>query len=713
MEENQRQTTINRELYELDQDYKNDTNLNKYIEEAQNFYNGNQYPNQNFNNMIRVSLNICSFSATIKASKLCSTPIYLTYTADNNKTDCTALRRFDEYNCNKLHLKENNYQAALNGFVNGTEVTFIRWDDDDTTYKGIYKGGLSEEHLELRNFAVANPYIQDIQNQAWVMYWDEVPYKAVEDLLEGTDKEKKEKKELLMKECGAVFGDEKKNKEHVNHALVRLFTRFFRFNGEVFFMCQTSSVDVFKCPHPLSRKLSRNAAIKAMEEYRKIVSDNINDDMENRLDKVIDYNIDYEDVFLNTISNKEFTDDEYAKFKEKFSLYPFARFAPFNQNGSFYGRSDIKSLIPIQKGLNFSISMMLKCAENNAYNKIFAKPEALAGQTITNEPSQVITDYSGFTNGWGIKMAESQPMPNGLLDFADRLLAMTRVVYGFNDVMDGSISNQDMSGYMLQQMIKQANTPLEQQQQLFWLYNIEKAAIRLMYYKHYVDEAKYTYELDDSEYELQEQSRMMIKTALENGKPLKTMPNAKVEDFANPTHKTQVRDIKNDDLFGTNFDIAIDAMQGLNDSKLVEQQFWDNLFMQGNIQNISPDMLALYLQASPNVSERTKVALKNVLEKLEKTENTQLKNQLQQLAQYLEQVMAYAKQLEAQTGFQSNYLKNLTAEFSNKINGANKIIQAQQKDLMNMKEPKSKGEVKSNNARGIGGTTTLPQENIQ
>ena len=47
MEENQRQTTINRELYELDQDYKNDTNLNKYTEEAQNFYNGNQYPNQN------------------------------------------------------------------------------------------------------------------------------------------------------------------------------------------------------------------------------------------------------------------------------------------------------------------------------------------------------------------------------------------------------------------------------------------------------------------------------------------------------------------------------------------------------------------------------------------------------------------------------------------------------------------------------------------
>ena len=710
--ESQRKPTTNYELYNEDQNYKNDTNLNNYIKEAQDFYNGNQYPNTNFKNMIRVSMNICSFSAIIKSSKLNSTPIYLTYTADDNKTDCTALRRFDEYNCNKLHLKENNFQAALNGFVNGTEITYIRWDPDDTSYKGIYKGGLSEEHIDIRNFAVANPYIQDIQNQAWVMFWDDVPYKAIVDMLEGNKKTKAKKKELLRAEAGKVYGDEQKEKEHINHALVRLFTRFFRFNGEVFFMCQTETVDVFEYPHPLSRKIAKNYAKKALEEYRKIINEN-NEDEDARLDKVIDYDIDYEDIFLNTISNEKITDEEYKNIKEKFSLYPFARFAPFNQNNSFYGRSDIKSLIPIQKGINFMISMVLKCTENNAYNKIFVKPETLQGQTITNEPSQVITDFSSFTNGWGIKMAESQPIPNGILDFADRLLAMTRVIYGFNDVMDGSITNQDMSGYMLQQMIKQANTPLEQQQQLFWLYNVEKAAIRLMFYKHYVDEAKYTYELTDAEYEQNEQARRMLYNAVASGKQMETMPNAKPEDFEEKTHKTQIRDMKGEDLFGVNFDIAIDAMQGLSDSKLVEQQMWDTLLLNGNIQNIDPEILTLYLQARPNVSERTKVALKQTLETLKHSENQQLKDKLQQLSQYLEQVMAYAKNLEAQNGYQSSYLKNLTAEFAGKINNANKIIQAQQKDLQNMKEPKSKGEVKSNNARGISGTTTVPQEQMQ
>ena len=183
MDKNQRSNTINYDLFLLDQQYKADSNLIAYIDQAQNFYNSKQYPNSNFNNMIRVTLNICAMSAQIKASKICGTPIYLAYTADDSETDCNALSQFDKYNCNKLHLEESNYQAALNGYVNGTEITFIRWDPDDTTYKGIYKGGLVEEHIDLRNFAVANPYIQDIQNTilscsntASMYFWHNLDY---------------------------------------------------------------------------------------------------------------------------------------------------------------------------------------------------------------------------------------------------------------------------------------------------------------------------------------------------------------------------------------------------------------------------------------------------------------------------------------------------------------------------------------------------------
>lgn len=700
--ENQRQQTTNYELYLLDAQFKQDSNLIKCVDQAQNFYNGEQYPNANFNNMIRITLNICSFSANIKASKICGTPIYLTYTADNMETDCTAIRQFDEYNCNKLHLKTSNFQAALNGFVNGTEVTFIRWDDDDTTYKGIYKGGLVEEHIDLRNFAVANPYIQDIQNQAWVMFWESYSVGAIKDICEGkTEKEKQEKLEAINREVGKGMPDEYKKQDYINHSLCTMFTRFFRIDGEVYFMCSTEEVDLFAYPHPLSRKVGKGIIKKVVDEYIKKVKENAK--TENG-DLILDYKIDYEDLIMCSTDSTAFTDKEYKEIKEKFSLYPFAVFRPFAQNRSFYGRSDIRSLIPVQKGINFGVSMMLKCAENNAYNKIIVKPEALQGQVITNEPSQVLVDHSGFTNGWGIKFAESQPMPNGLLDFTEKLLGMTRVIYSFNDVMDGSLTNQDMSGYMLQQMIKQSNTSIEQQQQLFWQYNEEKAAIRLTYYKHYVDKARYVTELTDAEYDGEEQARKIMHKALLNGKKLKQYPDAKAEDFEKPTHKRKVQSIKNEDMYGVNFDISVEAMQGLSDSKLVEQQTWDNLLLNGGINNIQPEILNLYLQAAPNISPRTKAALKNIIENLEQNRCRQLENQLKETVSKTQQIIAYATQLENTLGYQGKYLQGLKNEFSTKINAQNKIIGGLTKEMDKYREMGSnQGEVKSDNARGVSG----------
>ena len=688
-----KKVTRNYELYELDRRFKDEKNVIKYIDEAQDFYNGNQYPNENYNNMIRVTLNICSFAASIKASKVAGTPIYLTYTADDNTTDCIALQRFDEYNQMKMNLNTNNYQAALNGFVNGTEITYIRWDDDDTSYKGIYKGGLVEEHIDLRNFAVANPYIHSIQAQEWVMFWEDYALEAVKNMVDEPDDLKRAHKlEILEQELDSEE-DNYKNKDNINHKLVRVFTRFFRKEGEVFFECSTDNVNLFDSPKPLSRKLSQAYVdklfeIKDEEEYIK-----------ESTDKIIDYDIDSEDIPVGSLTKEDLSFEEYKKIKEKFNLYPFAVYRPYLQNRFFYGRSDIKSLIPIQKGMNFSYSMMLKCIENNAYNKIFAKSDALGDQVITNEPSQVLYDYSSFTNGWGIKFAESQPLPNGLMDFADRMLGTTRVVYGFNDVMDGSIRNQDMSGYMLQQMIQQSNTSILQQQQLFWDYNVDMAEIRLLYYKHYVDKAKYTYERSDAEYNDEEQARQVLYKASLAGQGLPANPNAKPEDFEKPTHKTLVKEFDTKDLYGVSFDIAIDALQGTNDSKLIEQQTWDNLLLNGGIQNISPDILEMYLECSPNISQRTKTSLRTVVDNLKKGEISRLQESLNQLSGETQELMNYTKNLEAQMGYQSQYLKNLQAEFANKINMSNKMNQALMNDLRKYKEGGvSEGEQKSKNA---------------
>ena len=70
-------------------------------------------------------------------------------------------------------------------------------------------------------------------------------------------------------------------------------------------------------------------------------------------DKIQDIKIDSTDLISQVIEAQVQDDKDYKKCKEVFGLYPFAKFVPFKINNSFYGRSDIKSLIPIQKGINF------------------------------------------------------------------------------------------------------------------------------------------------------------------------------------------------------------------------------------------------------------------------------------------------------------------------------------------------------------------------
>lgn len=696
MESNE-QTTTNYRLFLMDDAYKEKSNLKRYVSEAQDFYNGKQYPNENYRNMVRVTMNFCSFSSNLKAAKVVGTQRYITFTADDVSYDCRKLQRFDEYNMKKLDESTEDFQTCLDGFNNGTAVVCYRWDEDDTTYKGIYKGGLALDQIDILRFAVANPHLKGIQNQKWVMYWKDEDVSAVRDMVErDSKKELEEARKAIVPD--SYDPKTASDNEDVSHGLVAVYTRYFRIGGEVYFMSSTKNVDLYERPHALNPRLNELADEKARKEMAEG-------------SRIEDYSsMDPQDPSFQVADARIMDDGEYGREKEKFSLYPFAEFRPYAINNSFYGRSDIKDMIPIQKGVNFALSMTLKCVENNAYNKIFAKEGALEGQTITNEPGQVLTDHSRMTNGWGIKFAESQPMPNGVVDFTERLFQMTRIVYGFNDVMDGSVNNQDLSGYAVQQMIKQANSSIEQQQQLFWKFCKDKAAIRLQFYKFYVDSAKYSYEMPDYEVDREEQARKALQARQSQLQVQNQSLSVGDVDLSTPTRKVQIRDFKGSEIYGTRFDIEIDVMQGLADSKLAESQMWDTLIMNGNIQNLTPEMLELYLEANPTISERTKATLKNVVERQKRSENEQLKGKLQEALQYLQKVTEYAKELEAQNGYKTNYINNLTKEFTEKIGVANKVIGAQNKALSSQTKEQqsiqnSKNASKGDFDPGTGGTT--------
>lgn len=716
MEENKKNQSMNALLHDrFWAQYQTKTDLVNSIREDDDFYNGRQWgdydPTDGFP---RVTVNIIKKGVDLIASKVNGTPLYLSYSAfgqNGGGKDCTRLTQFDEFVLKDLEDTTFGWQSCVNADVRGTEITYVRWDADDETIKGLYKGGLAYEHIDPRCFAVANPQLPNIQKQAWVMFWSDVPLgackKMVDEETDLSDREKERRKKFLVRDDTSKRDDILLYKDSMNGSLIRVYTRFFRINGEVCYMCSTQTTDLFAYPKPLSTLVPEDYGKKAQEAYEKKLSDigswKNAEGYEGEL--MPDLDIDYEDVTIGDYGRKANSDEDHRRLKERFSLYPFAVYTSKPISNSIFGFSMTKALIPAQKALNYCYSMVVQCAQNNAFNKIFAKDGALGNQEITNQPGQIITDYSNDVNGWGIKMAESQPLPNDLTAFGGNFMDIIAKTYGFSDVMSGEISNQDLSGYAVQQMVKQNNTPIEQQQQLFWKYKKDLAKIRIMFYKHYVDEAYYSWDYTDGEVELNEKSRRTLIAGSAQGLPIKHPDGSdytpdELKMLQKPVEKTHFSSIKGKELWGNDYVISIDAQQGLVDSKLTEEQAFDNLIMNGGVANMDADTFEFVIKCDPAFSPKTRASMLTYARIKREGEIAQYQQQIAQLQQQLQA-------MQSQLGFQSNYNKNLQAEFESKIKAANRYTKNITDENSALKAQAMQSQRNSQNGRSLGadGTT--------
>ena len=716
MEENKKNQSMNALLHDrFWAQYQTKTDLVDSIREDDDFYNGRQWGEYDpADGFPRVTVNIIKKGVDLIASKVNGTPLYLSYSAfgyGGESKDCTRLAQFDEFVLKDLDDPTFGWQSCVNADVRGTEITYVRWDADDETIKGLYKGGLAYEHIDPRCFAVANPQLPNIQKQAWVMFWSDVPLGACKKMVDEetglSDREKERRKEFLVRDDTSKRDDILLYKDSMNGSLIRVYTRFFRINGEVCYMCSTQTTDLFAYPKPLSTLIPEDYGKKAQEAYEKKLSDigswKNAEGYEGEL--MPDLDIDYEDVTIGDYGRKANSDEDHRRLKERFSLYPFAVYTSKPISNSIFGFSMTKALIPAQKALNYCYSMVVQCAQNNAFSKIFAKDGALGNQEITNEPGQIITDYSNDVNGWGIKLAESQPLPNDLTAFGGNFMDIIAKTYGFSDVMSGEISNQDLSGYAVQQMVKQNNTPIEQQQQLFWKYKKDLAKIRIMFYKHYVDEAYYSWDYTDGEVELNEKSRRTLIAGSAQGLPIQHPDGTdytpdELEMLQKPVEKTHFSSIKGKELWGNDYVISIDAQQGLVDSKLTEEQAFDNLIMNGGVANMDADTFEFVIKCDPAFSPKTRASMLTYARIKREGEIAQYQQQIAQLQQQLQA-------MQSQLGFQSNYNKNLQAEFESKIKAANRYTKNITDENSALKAQAMQSQRNSQNGRSLGadGTT--------
>ena len=173
----------------------------------------------------------------------------------------------------------------------------------------------------------------------------------------------------------------------------------------------------------------------------------------------------------------------------KAMLYPLVFGVYDERENSIYGISEVEGIVPNQRVVNQILGMQALAIQNTAWGKYVVSKDALKGQQISNEPGEVLVDYSATGNGIRkIEHASLSALPHA---YVEELTALTRTVTGASEIMTGEQLN-NMSGTAIAQLQSQANQPIAEQRERFWRVKEKQGMVVLqccrLYYQYLVDE---------------------------------------------------------------------------------------------------------------------------------------------------------------------------------------------------------------------------------
>lgn len=404
-------------------------NLPKYVR----FYEGKQWPDatESTKNLPRPVVNIIKMICRSKKSAILSTPVKILYKSFSDGGNIESFNEFAQSVQKDIDQQFLDKMAIEDGVKKGSYFYHYFWDSEKTDAKGRAIGGLGCEIIDPLNIFFENPAQINEQKQKWIliaskMELDEV--KALADSDISTD--------ALSRESEA--GKESK---------ITLLTRYFRINGEVY--CERGTKEqIISKPFKIAPDLSVFDELLGRDKPQKQTQDT-----------------------------------------KKATLYPVVCGFYERREGSIYGLSEVESLIPNQKAINFNIAMSLLNAQQCAWGKFIALPNALNGQKIQNTPGQVLIDYSG--TGDGIKRMKEEALSGDAMRIVESLTQMTRSFSGATEFMLGEEYTTTMSGAAIAQLQAQAQLPIEELKTTFWHVKKKQGLVILQFLSLYYLDREY------------------------------------------------------------------------------------------------------------------------------------------------------------------------------------------------------------------------------
>jgi hypothetical protein len=563
------------------------------------FYEGDQWakPTEATKTMPRPVFNFIKMIVDNKVSNIVGSPVKLNFIAENNKVATQKFTRFAHFILKEMGMENIDYEAILTDRKKGTFVKHYYWSEEAHGKKGKFEGGLRCQLIDPLNVYVADPNEKDIQKQKWIMI-------AVREEVSKVKKmaDKKYHDKICSDELESPYGNKR---ELEDSELVTVLTKYFKKDGEVYYERSTKYTPLKDEATPINPYLvAKKFKIKDVDGK-------------------------------GTSQPDEKLEQDKQENYYMATRYPIEICSLDPSDDCIYGLSEIKNMIVAQKLVNFNLAMGALNLQELGAPKVLVKPNALQGQTLTNQPGQVVVDYTPG-NQWGIQNLQATPFTAQALQFAPALIDLIRTVSNATEVITGEMVSKDLSGYAIAQLQAQAQKPIEMQRKRFWQHKEREGKILEMFFKLYYDNKPFTYK-----------NSLEEKIAMRQANPMQNVPETTADIF----NGEEFQDI--------NFNIIVEAGAGTQYSEIQAMNLLDKLLEMKLID------LDFYRQEYPPTAMPFKEALGEYIYFKEQKEVEQLRQLVAEQAQMIEQLKATTEQQEADI---QNFARELSK--SNKINAS-------------------------------------------
>lgn len=399
------------------------------------FYEGRQWapPTPSTKNLPRPVVNLVRFVCRNKRARLTLTPVKLMFTCEGDKQLGPLFGQFADIAFRQMRMRELDSQAIKDALLKGSYCYHFYWDN---TAEG--GGAIACELIDPMHVLFANPCEKDEQKQQWVMIVSRIP---VEEALRLADKD-------VDKDLVVPDREEQNACEQEGSGLCTVLTRYFRVDGEVY------------CERATKRTLLNKAFALSPAVWTQKGKD------------------------VRPVS------------RTKAQLYPIVFGVYEERENSIYGISEVESIVPNQRVVNQMLGMQALAIQNTAWGKYVVTKDALKGQQISNDPGEVLVDYSATGNG--IRKIEHASLSAMPISYVEELTALTRTVTGASEIMTGEQLN-NMSGTAIAQLQSQANQPIEEMRERFWRVKEKQGRVLVQCCRLYYDRLHW---IDDEEQSL-------------------------------------------------------------------------------------------------------------------------------------------------------------------------------------------------------------------